>query len=412
MGLGHANIVVNQPTQLTPVMPNQVLEGDRFEAGFTVMNRTASTRTLDVSIEASGTVESTRVIQRLEAKPFQREVVWLPIVGPQPGKIVFVASAEDADDGDRTVHELPVLKRRSLETAANYASTTQSRASDEVLIPESIHTDVGAISVVVSPSVIGNVAGAFRYMQDYPYRCWEQVLSQAVMASHYVSLKSYLPVDPRWNEAPDLPMAALREARSFQAPNGGMTYWTPVNSYVSPYLSAYTALAFNWLHAAGHEVPTQVEDRLHEYLQRLLRNESLPSFYNRGMASSIRAVALAALAPHRKVDLDDLELYQSHVEYMSLFGKSHYLGANLQTDGADTIRTAVLEQIEAHASVSGGKFQFNELLDDGYQRVLSTPLRSNCSILSTLTALGQIDGERVGDVPFKLVRTITQTRGN
>ena len=41
-----------------------------------------------------------------------------------------------------------------------------------------------------------------------------------------------------------------------------------------------------------------VEQRLHGYLQRLLRDDVLPSFYNRGMSSSVRAVALAALAPH------------------------------------------------------------------------------------------------------------------
>ena len=54
---------------------------------------------------------------------------------------------------------------------------------------------MGAVSVVVSPSVIGNLVGAFRYMRDYPYSCWEQTLSVGVMASHYGSLRDYLPAD-------------------------------------------------------------------------------------------------------------------------------------------------------------------------------------------------------------------------
>ena len=40
MGLGDINFKVNRPTEVRPVMPNQVTEGDSFEAGFSVMNRT------------------------------------------------------------------------------------------------------------------------------------------------------------------------------------------------------------------------------------------------------------------------------------------------------------------------------------------------------------------------------------
>jgi hypothetical protein len=38
--LGEANFKVNKPTEIRPAMPNQVVEGDSFEASFTVMNRT------------------------------------------------------------------------------------------------------------------------------------------------------------------------------------------------------------------------------------------------------------------------------------------------------------------------------------------------------------------------------------
>ncbi|NIY18677.1 MAG: hypothetical protein GWM98_29385, partial [Nitrospinaceae bacterium] len=56
-------------------------------------------------------------------------------------------------------------------------TTTKPLAEDSILFPKHIHTDVGSVSVVLSPSVIGNVEGAFTYMRDYPYTCWEQRLS-------------------------------------------------------------------------------------------------------------------------------------------------------------------------------------------------------------------------------------------
>jgi uncharacterized protein YfaS (alpha-2-macroglobulin family) len=157
-----------------------------------------------------------------------------------------------------------------------------------------------------------------------------------------------------------------------------------------------------------------VEQRLHAYLENLLRKDVVPSFFSRGMASTVRGVALAALAEHGKVDRGDIERYRPHVEDMSLFGKAHYLMAALRVPGTEELRREVGERILAHAGQSGGKFVFNESIDDGYARILASPLRANCAVLSALTAMGETEqGARlVGDVPSKLARTITQSRGN
>ena len=95
-------------------------------------------------------------------------------------------------------------------------------------------------------------------------------------------------------------METLKRASDFQAPNGGMTYYIPEDRFVSPYLSAYTALAFNWLRDAGCEIPDALERNLHAYLLTLLRRNTVPDFYSKGMAATVRAVALAALGKTRK----------------------------------------------------------------------------------------------------------------
>ena len=104
---------------------------------------------------------------------------------------------------------------------------------------------MGDVGVVLSPTVIGNVDGAFRYMRDYPYMCWEQRLTKGVMAS-ITHLRDYLPEDSEWPGSATLADETLAQAQ-FQAPSGGMGYWSQNEVYVSPYLSAYTALAFTWL---------------------------------------------------------------------------------------------------------------------------------------------------------------------
>ena len=99
---------------------------------------------------------------------------------------------------------------------------------------------------------------------------------------------------------------------------------------------------------------------------------------------------------------------------MSLFGKAHYLQAALAVAGGESIAREV-EQLILQSSVrSGGKLAFNEVLDDGYLRMSATPLNSSCAILSALATGAMSDGQlgTAGDVPFELVRAITQARGN
>src|SRR5262249_35603656 len=160
--------------------------------------------------------------------------------------------------------------------------------------------------------------------------------------------------------------------------------YLPQDQYVSPDLSAYTALAFTWLHTRGYVVPTAVEARLHDYLLAYLRHESAPDFYSRSMRATVQAMALAALAPHGKVSREDLQRYHAHVGEMSLFGQAHYLLALTQVADTAEMQAEVLDMMRAHANETSGKFVFSEELDAAYQRLLYSSLRTNCAILSAL----------------------------
>jgi hypothetical protein len=420
MGLGEGRFKVDRPTEIRPVMPNQVTEGDSFEAGFSVMNRTSQKRKLTVTITAEGVIETDNgqkvreTSRTLEVAPFKRVTVWLPLKTVADGQIKFVARGGDDLDQDAVAHSLVVQKRHRLETAAAYGSTSAESVSQRIQFPPAIRDDVGGVSVLLAPSVIADLEGAFRYLRDYPYICWEQVLTQGVMASHYNNLKAYMAGDFSWPGSAELPRSMLERAAAYQAPNGGMTYYIPEDRYVSPYLSAYTALAFNWLRRSGYEIPAPVEQKLHEYLFTLLRRDVVPTFYSKGMASTVRAVALAALVEHGKISLSDLQRFRPHVPQMSLFGKAHFLMAALGVAGSENIRAEVCNLILSHADQSGGKFVFSEVIDDSYTRILASALRTNAAILSALTDYGLADpGQQlIGDIPFKLVRAITQSRKN
>jgi uncharacterized protein YfaS (alpha-2-macroglobulin family) len=130
------------------------------------------------------------------------------------------------------------------------------------------------------------------------------------------------------------------------------------------------------------------------------------------MNATVRAVALAALAERGEITTDDIARYRTHVPQMSLMGQAHFALAALKLgDSAADVKETV-NRILAHGNQSGGKYVFSESLDDGFNRIHASPMRENCAILSLFTKLGDSAEMKdiTGDIPAKLVRTITQTR--
>ncbi|MCB9979174.1 MAG: large extracellular alpha-helical protein [Rhodospirillales bacterium] len=425
MGLGEGTFKVNRPTELRPVMPNQVREGDVFQAGFSVMNRTDATRTIRMEIEASGDLKKGQSLKKTETltlAPYKRASVFLPLETSllplerdhPEGRIAFRATAADSTDSDGLTYTLPVLKSRLPDVGALYGTTTQNHIRESIAFPADIHTDSGDLTLTLSPSVIGNLEGAFRYIRDYPYPCWEQLLTRAVMAAQYKTLKPWLNDHFTWKDSEKLPDEILARATEFQSPGGGMAYFVPQDTYADPYLSAYTALAFTWLRADGYAVPQDVETKLHAYLLTFLRKDVAPDFYQEGMSSTVRAVALEALARSGKIEKADIDRYRPHMPRMDLFGKAHFLMAALHFEGTDTLTHETAAAILSAGNETSGKLVFNQIYDDGYARILASPLRDNCAILSAFSVYEEKPKGKtlIGDKSFRLLRAITQSRGN
>src|SRR3546814_11757324 len=114
-----------------------------------------------------------------------------------------------------------------------------------------------------------------------------------------------------------------------------MTFFLPEDRYQSPYLSAYTALAFGWLQSMGYQPPVVVWDKLDAYLQTLLREDITVSGYGSAeMRAQVRATALAALAQRGALTAAALQRYPQPLPRMGLFGEALYAQAAAPTDGA------------------------------------------------------------------------------
>ena len=423
MGLGQARIKVNQPTELRTVMPNQLREGDSLHAGFTVLNRSEHTRELNVRINASGDAlkEAIERQHQVKLEPFQRQSLWLPIPKLGAGTLRLRAFAGDELDTDALSHQLAVRKQRRLKHFAVHGelpsptatSDTTAMVSIPIAFPTDIHTDIGALQIDVSTSLLRNVDGAFHYMRDYPYACWEQRLSKAWMASLFQRLKPHLKADIDWPSHQSLPRVALQDAAKFQAPNGGMAYWLARDELVSPYLSAFTAIAFNALSAAGHTPPKEVEIRLHRYLKQLLRRDSTNSLASPSLKYTVRAMALAALAEHHGATGEQIARLQSKVPQMTLLGKAYFLRAQLRSSIGEKDLTTTVDNILSHAHESAGGIALNERRDAHWDTIHASSARSHCAVLHALIETERTHrwNQPLTGVTAKLVRTIVTDRG-
>ncbi|MBU1567836.1 MAG: large extracellular alpha-helical protein [Proteobacteria bacterium] len=422
MGLGEGLFKVNQATEIRPALPNQVLEGDRFSAGFTLMNRTDKARTLSVNFLAEGPVKgddaptaepgTVRIGQQIYVEPFHRKTLRFPLQTTGSGPIALSLTAGDEVDKDGLSHTLQISKRQQKKVAASYGMTTEATIAESILFPDNMREDTGELTLLLSPTVIGGVAGAFTHVKEYPYSCWEQKLAQGVMAAMYTPLSPYLNTDVLWPDNDKTVQETLALAPMHQAPNGGMTYYTAKDEFVSPYLSAFTALAFNWLRQQGYEPPELIEQRLQTYLLNLLRHDSLPQEFSKGMTATVRAVTLAALAERGKVTLADVQRYRAHLPAMNLFGKSFFLRALLITGSFIDQQQEVLDSILTHADQSSGQVTFNHNPDSGFQALLSSPTRDNAAILGGLLAWLKANPSdaAVSDLAVRLMRGLTLSR--
>src|SRR5262249_62031134 len=126
----------------------------------------------------------------------------------------------------------PPPKNQALGGPPPSASPTGSEIKEAILFPANIQPDLGQLSVVATPTVIGGLEGVFTYMRDYPYACWEQKLTKGGMAAHYRALTAYLDKNFQWPESQDMPERTLALAASYECPNGGSTYYMPTDQDV------------------------------------------------------------------------------------------------------------------------------------------------------------------------------------
>lgn len=421
LGLGDDSFKVNRETEIRPVMPNQVSEGDLFKAGFTVMNRTDKSREIRVSILAHGDIDlsksKTAYEELVVIEPYKRVLVEMPIhvskiSSEDGGSIDFEVVAGDNINSDSLEYSIKIHNNIPLDTLSMFSSMTQGSTHVPIAQLENVRVDRGGISVNLSPTMIHDLAGSFSYMKNYPYTCWEQKLSRAVLASTYTKLKPFLGEDVTWPDHDSFIREILTESANFQAANGGMAYFRAEDDYVDPFLSAFTALSFSWLIKEGYDVNQNVDQKLMAYLSTLLQKDILDQNYTFSMTATVRALILEARALRGLGTLADLERFMPHVPEMGAFGRASFARAAMATQGGESLSVSLVNDLLGLFSETSTQMTWSEKLPKGSSRLLDSPIRNCCSVMETLLTYGNTPERKnlVASYVMKLAKAINEGR--
>lgn len=415
-GMQHAGLKTQQDTEISPIAPNQVAVGDSFDVGVSIFNRTEETRQYDVTLEVEGNIpEGEKILtDKVSVKPFSRKPIWVGLnaadradVKNNPTVINLRARAVDATkEGDALSFSIPVLDRRREEHLTLAGSADKKSTEIPVVLPPNIVPDMGALETLVTPSIVTRFTDTTKFLRKNRFKTWEVLLSNALLLSQYEDLNRHFDDIDRLDTSEIDVDGVLAQAKDYQTSDGGMSYFTN-RQYSDPYLSAYTALGFQWLKAAGYVVPAAIDRKLLDYLRSWMDERVRTGRYSPEMCTTVDGMILYAFALSGDLDEWDLKKFRSKVPELSLFGLAHVTNASVRSGYADDVLKRVVERIQSQANRTSTKVSYNDLITTRFKLLLYSALRSNCALLSSFVQIQKKHPDWIDDWDIRnLARSI------
>lgn len=404
-GYGEGEFLATKPLTVEPVLPNFLMEGDKFLAQVSVANRSGEDQEVLVT-PMSKTLKINKTEEKIKITNGNRSSVVFPIEAglEQKADLAFTATAGKHKDGFQV--SIPVEKQTILNV--NYVNGVVGEKA--VTIPLALPADARKESLNLafeySNTVMNGLDEVFRYAVGYPYGCWEQRLTKAYFLVQYEQFKDIITYRFTENQGSikSAVQGLLDLAPDYQTSSGGMRYYPGGENYPDIYLSVFTAYSFNMMKKVGYTINPQVESALKSYLRNLVQSDSGWSSDYGGFRNPNKALILNVLAEMGETNLNSVgsKLY-SERNSLDLFGLS-FLGGYLHSSkGFENEAKNIFQKLDSLKETYPGMISFKEpnKTSDDWKWWNYTDTRSQCAVLQNLATYSN-DKTMVAN----LVRTI------
>lgn len=259
-------IVVTKDIIVRPIVPNILRTGDEIVLSALVQNFTQTEQDLDVSLSFdSGNVDTPN--QKVLLKPNQiQQVYWRvePTVEKDKSKLIFSAkSRDDKKSGDIVTQEIPI---RPFGFEEKRAETAEGEKTFLIKLSPDSDKEKSSITLALSPTIIGTLPTAMKYLINYPFGCTEQTTSRFVPAVIAKANRGLFAEALKDKDVDDIIEKSLSRLSALQQQDGGWAWWFSGKSdlFITSYVVEYILEAKR----AGVEIEDNLLKKAQEYLER------------------------------------------------------------------------------------------------------------------------------------------------
>lgn len=273
VGQATNEIVVTKDVIVRPILPNIMRAGDEVTLSALVQNFTQSDQVFDVDLSFdSGVTEQSQysniTLHSNETRQFYWEVK--PNKENEKAKLIFSAkSKNDNNLADIVTKEIPV---RPVGFFEQRAQTGDGSTKIPVkLFPDSNNTK-STVTLSLSPTILGTLPSAMKYLVNYPYGCIEQTTSRFVPAVIAKANSGLFSSALEGRDIDDMIKKGLERLAVHQQDDGGWAWWYSGRSdqFITAYVIEYVLEAKN----SGIEVDEDLLNKARGYLEKNTYYES------------------------------------------------------------------------------------------------------------------------------------------
>jgi uncharacterized protein YfaS (alpha-2-macroglobulin family) len=391
VGQTELEILSTKDLLVRPVTPRFFVVGDRADLAAVVHNNTDRSLEVEVSLEAPGLRLLGEARQRVTIPAKGKVRVEWPVEVPRDFSgdrvdLVFRAQGGGLSDATKPPaglppdQYLPVYRYSAVEVVGTAGQLAQAGSTLEaVVIPPSIDTTQGDLTVKLEPSLAAGMVGGLTYLEHYPYECTEQLVSRFLPnVLTYRALKELGLAKPDLEaKLRDLVSYAIQKLYQRQHPDGGWGWWQ--NDQSNPLTTAYVVFGLVKAKEAGFAVEEKVIRNGVDYLR--LRIKPVDDLKNPQEANRQAFIlyVLTEAGQARDADLSNLYEVRGRLGY---YGRAYLaLALGILNPEDPRIRTIIADLTNA-AVVSGTSVRWQEAQPEPWN--WNTDTRTTAIVLDLL----------------------------
>ncbi|UPT74298.1 MAG: transglycosylase domain-containing protein [Elusimicrobiota bacterium] len=268
IGTADRKVLVRQDIVLNPNAPLFVAPGDEFEASVAVANGVKGSgpgAAARVEAKTSGHLELVgEGVKTIPVGENRESVAVFRFKSRRSlGAATIAFETRISSETARRETSLSVRPPTPYMVRLKTGSLKKGRVASPT--PRRMYPAYRTLEASLSPLPLGLAKGLLKYLQEYPYGCTEQLISQAFPAL-------ILRKRPEFGYAPKTVETSLAAAidvlRSRQNDDGAFGMWAS-NSHVSPFQAVYAAHFMTMAKEQGYSIPAELLDRDLAYLNKV-----------------------------------------------------------------------------------------------------------------------------------------------